>query len=229
MTCNVTVCIHTKIPDILTWIWSDYKRTSTQRRMNRLANLSIPNNDRQLAWRLMSKENRPFGIIESDQNSKPLHKRQSDIVIWCVYVKLTLAAELKVVLEPEFLSPADNRPQIRDVAMLLCVQAKQRSRKQMTGRACVRTYVNCANALRESRLVISFLMTWAKAFQISLWCVLIDCDKDLISFGNKDDLIPFVHLTDHERHEPGRKTHAIYYEIYLLSKIGKFRLWCGLH
>lgn len=37
-----------------------------------------------------------------------------------MYTKLTFAAELKVVLEPEFLSPADNRPQIRDVAMLLC-------------------------------------------------------------------------------------------------------------
>jgi len=38
-----------------------------------------------------------------------------------------------------------------------------------------------------------------------------------ISLGNKDDLIPFVHLIDHEHHETGRETHAICYEICLLS------------
>lgn len=133
--------------------------------MNRLANLSITSNDRQLAWRLMSKENRPFGVLESDQNSKILYKWQSDIVIWCVYVKLTLAAELKVVLEPEFLSPADNRPQIRDVAMLLCVQAAQQKNNWLDAPALERTSTAQLHFENSGWL---FPSAWAKAFQISL-------------------------------------------------------------
>lgn len=51
--------------------------------------------------------------------------------------KPTLAAELKAVLDPEFLSPADNRPQIRDAAMFLTPAAVLR-KKQITHCACVR-------------------------------------------------------------------------------------------
>jgi len=40
--------------------------------MNRLANLSIPNNDRQLAWRLMSKEIRPFGSLKETKTASHL-------------------------------------------------------------------------------------------------------------------------------------------------------------
>lgn len=129
--------------------------------MNRFANLSISNNDRQLAWRLMSKENRPLGVTKNDQKSKPLHKWQSDIVIWCVYAKLTLAAELKVVLEPEFHSPADNRPQIRDVAMLLCAQAAQHKNKWLHAPASGRT--STAQLHFENRSWL-FPAPWTKAY-----------------------------------------------------------------
>lgn len=68
---------------------------------------------------LMSNGKRLFGVNKSDHKSDKRHRLQTDVVRKCMYIKLTFAAELKVVLEPEFLSPADNRPQIRDVAILL--------------------------------------------------------------------------------------------------------------